>query len=150
MWAEIARYVPTFGDAVLSARDGVGYPYSLRCAPRLDAAGQIVRLAVPRGVDLRPGPASLLCHSHDERLWRLRSCNVRGTLERDEQGWLLRPSRFIPGGGTGGVLATLRLVRNLRRTAARYLATRGLPAPTVPWERIKEAKATAAGDGVEV
>ena len=150
MWAEIARYVPTFRDAVLSAPDGAGYPCSVRCAPRLDAAGRIVRVAVPPGVELRPGPASLLCHSHDEQLWHLRSCNVRGTLERDEQGWLLRPSRFIAGGGTGGALATLRLVRDLRRTAGRYLATRGLPAPVVPWERIKEAKATAAGDGVEV
>ena len=150
MWAEIAQYVPTFRDAVLTARDGSGHPYSLRCAPRLDATDRIVRVVVPRGVELRPGPASLLCHSHDERLWQLRSCNVRGTLERDEQGWLLRPSRFIPGGGTGGVLTTLRLVRDLRRTAARYLATRGLATPAVPWERIKEAKATAAGDGVEV
>ena len=151
MWAEIARYVPTFRDAVLSARDGSGHPCSVRCAPQLDAVGRIVRVAVPPGVELRPGPASLLCHSHDERLWHLRSCNVRGTLERDEQGWLLRPSQFIPGGGTGGVLATLRLVRDLRRTAARYLATRGLAAPAIPWERIKEAKAAAAagGDGVE-
>ena len=42
-------------------------------------------------------------------------------------------------------------VVDLRRTAARYLATHGLAAPTVPWERIKEAKAAAiGGDGVEV
>ena len=30
MWAEIARYFPTFRDAVLSAPDGAGYPFSVR------------------------------------------------------------------------------------------------------------------------
>lgn len=144
MWAEIAKHVPTFGSAVLTGTDAAGYPLSVRCTPRLDEATQSVLVALPPGADLRPGSASLLCHSHDERLWHLRSCNLRGTLEHDERGWLLRPRQFIPGGGIGGPLATLRTLREMRRTAARYLAKRGLPPPPIPWERVEEAKATAA------
>jgi CubicO group peptidase (beta-lactamase class C family) len=148
MWAEIVKHTSTFHDAVLSAPDTAGYPCSVRCRPGLDAAARVVRVTLPPGVELRPGPASLLCHSHDEELWGLRSCNVRGTLERDEQGWLLRPHQFIPGGGTGGALGTLRLIRDLRRTAARYLQKRGLPRPAIPWSALAEVKAAAkAGAG---
>lgn len=142
MWAEIVKYAPTFRDGVLSAPDHAGYPCSVRCRPGLDATAQVVRVTVPPGVALHPGPASLLCHSHDEQLWSLHSINVRGTLECDEQGWLLRPHQFIPGGGTGGILSMLKLIRDLRRTAARYLQKRGLPPPPIPWSSLAEVKAT--------
>ena len=86
MWAEIVKYLPTFETAVLSGTDATGYPFSVRCAPRPDHAAQVLHVAVPPGADLRPGPAGLLCHSHDERYWNLRSFNVRGTLEHDAGG----------------------------------------------------------------
>lgn len=145
MWAEIVKNTPGYRDAVLSAPDDSGYPCSVRCLPELDQAARVVRLALPPGVALQPGAASLLCHSHDENLWSLRSVNLRGSLERDERGWFLRPRQFIPGGGTGGLLGTLKQIRDLRRSAARYLAKRGLTAPTIPWARIAGAKVATAG-----
>jgi hypothetical protein len=145
MWAELVKYLPTFRSAVLSGTDAAGYPLSVRCTPRLDHAARVLRVAVPPGVELRPGPAGLLCHSHDERLWNLRSFNVRGVLERDGEGWVLRPVTFISGGGIGGPLAALRALRDMRRTAARYLARRGLATPAIPWEQINAAKAEATG-----
>lgn len=147
MWAEIVKYLPTFRSAVLTGTDPQGYPLSVRCMPEPDGAARVLRITLPPGVELRPGPAGLLCHSHDERLWTLRSFNVRGTLERDAGGWTLRPHQFIPGGGISGPLATIRTLRTLRKTAARYLARRGMVAPTIPWARIEAAKAEAKAAG---
>jgi len=126
MWSEIIRYLPEFKSAVLTGLDEAGYPFSVRCQPHADLSRYVLRAQVPEGCGIQPGPASLLCHKHDERLWNLRSFVLRGTLERDEQGWLLRPRQFIPGMGIGGLMGYVRYIRKCRRTARQYLEQRGL------------------------
>ena len=133
MWANISRYLPKFDSAVLSGLDAAGRPFSVRCRPQADSANQVLRLPLPEAAPLMPGPACLLFHKHDDRLWNLLSFVVRGRLERDEQGWVLRPSQFIPGVGIGGLMSYIRFLVDGRRTTNRYLRKRGLPRPRIPW-----------------
>ncbi len=143
MWDEIAEHLPGFESAVLTGLDAEGYPYSVRCRPRTDPVRRVLRVRLFEGIPVRPGPASLLCHSHDENLWNLKSFLVRGELGRDARGWKFHPQRFIPGAGIGGPASMLRLFAGSRRTARRYLERRGLPRPRVPWEEIIAIKARA-------
>lgn len=137
MWNEIGKYLPRFASAVLTGVDADGYPVSVRCQPQLDAAAQVVRLRAPADLGIQPGPAALLCHSHDERLWSLKGFAVRGTLELDGDDWILRPARFVPGVGLGSLLSVML---GARRRTRQYLKQRSLPRPSVPWDRLKALK----------
>jgi hypothetical protein len=143
MWAEIVRYHARFDSAVLTGRDAAGYPFSVRCVPRLDTATQTLRLTLSEGTMLVPGPTSLLWHSHDEELASLRNMNLRGTLERDAAGWFLRPVQLLPLMGLGNPLTAIPFIVGARRTTKRYLAKRGLSRPAIPWAKINDAKARA-------
>ncbi len=136
MWDDLVRHLADFPTAVLTAVDDTGYPFSVRCVPETDATMQTLRFGLREDTRIRVGPASLLCHRHDEQLWNLKSFMVRGCLERDAQGWVFRPYRFVPGAGIGGLLGLFRFVRDGRRRTRRYLEKRGLARPAVPWDRI--------------
>ncbi len=140
MWDEITQGLAQFPDAVLTAVDAEGYPLSIRCQPQVDAATKVLRVPTARGVDLQPGPASLLCHSHDENLWKLRAFLVRGRIERADGSLAFHPQKYIPGGGMGGPLGDLRTIVGARRTAKRYLTKRGLARPAIPWDKIKATR----------
>jgi hypothetical protein len=127
-----------FSSPILTGLDGDGYPFSIRCAPEVDEAQQVLRVSLPGWARIRQGPASLLCHGHNHLLWDLRSFMVRGTLEpTGGEIWLFRPSRFVPGIGTGGLAGMVRFALAKRRAARRYLERRGLPRPRVDWVQLK-------------
>lgn len=136
MWNDLLKHLPDFTSAVLTFVDAEGYPFSLRCQPQTDTPNRILRLKLPEYVNIQPGRAGLLCHRHDERLWNLKSFIVRGSLERDPQGWLFRPRQFTPGAGIGGMVAMVKFMLEGRRTAQRYLERRGMKPPAIPWEKI--------------
>jgi hypothetical protein len=141
MWPEIVRHLYQFESAVLSGLDEEGYPFSVRCRPYADASGaEALRIWLAPGTPFRPGPASLLCHSHDENLWNLKSFLVRGVLVKDAGGWSFEPNRFIPGMGIGGLPAMIRLFLGSRRKARRYLRERDLARPSIPWDEINAAR----------
>ena len=141
MWAEITRHLYEFESAVLSGLDEEGYPFSVRCRPYPDASGaEVLKIWLPPGTPVRPGPASLLCHSHDENLWNLKSFLVRGVLVKDAGGWSFEPGKFIPGVGIGGLPAMIRFFISSRRNASRYLKERNLARPSIPWDEINAAK----------
>ena len=144
MWPEIVTRLPRYSSAVLTGLDHGGDPVSVRCQPTLDQQAHVLRVQVPAGLGMAPGPAGLLCHRHNEQLWGLRSFLLRGTLERTGQGWVFRPRQLVPGMDTT-LLSNLRLLRNCRRTAKRYLAARGLRRPTIPWEHYAQLKDQASG-----
>jgi hypothetical protein len=144
MWPEIVRRLPRFPSAVLTGLDGAGVPVSVRCQPTLHDHAQVLRVLVPDELGLAPGPAGLLCHRHDEQLWGLNSFLLRGTLERTGHGWVFRPRQLVPGMDTTPV-SNLRLLRNGRRTAKRYLAARALRRPTMPWDHYKQLREQASG-----
>lgn len=141
MWGEISRHLKGFETAVLNGCDAEGYPYSIRCRPTTDPSAEILRLDLPEGSALRPGPASLLCHEHDEKLWNQKAFLVRGRLSRDEEsGWSFVPERFIPGVGIGDARGMARFLIGARRSAGAYLRERGLARPRVPWDELAAIK----------
>jgi hypothetical protein len=146
MWPDIVKRLPRFASAVLTGLDADGDPLSLRCRPTLDHHAQLLRVAVPDGLGIVPGPAGLLCHRHDEQLWGLESFLLRGTLQQTDHDWVFRPRQLVPGMDTRP-LSNLRLLRNGRRTAKRYLAARGLRRPRIPWDHYAQLKDRASGRG---
>jgi len=141
VWDEITRHLAGFESAVLTGLDAGGYPYSVRCQPRPDPDARNLRIRLPDHAPIQPGPASLLCHRHDENLWNLKSFLVRGTLVREGEAWAFHQRRFVPAAGIGGPLGVLRFVVGSRGNAKRYLKRRGLSRPRIPWKEINAIKA---------
>lgn len=140
MWAEIEKYLPQFESAVLNARDAEGYPYSVRCGPEHDRPAGILRIDLAGRTDVQPGPASLLCHSHDEKLWNQKIFLLRGRLEVTGEGHAFRPEKFVPSIGTGGPIGMVRMLLGVRKASAAYLKKRGLARPRIPWGEIEALK----------
>ncbi len=145
MWDEITKHLSDFQSAVLTGVDAEGYTFSARCQPRSDSETRTLRVQLPPGAPIQPGPASLLCHQHDENLWNLKSFLVRGVLVREAGGWSFEPRQFIPGAGIGGLPAVARFFMGSRRRAGRYLKKRDLSRPRIPWDEINAIKAEALG-----
>ncbi|HTD20744.1 MAG TPA: hypothetical protein VK667_14560 [Ktedonobacteraceae bacterium] len=148
MWDKITKQLSKYESAVLTGRDAQGYPFSVRCMPQVDIHAQMLRVQLPPGVLLQPGPASLLCHRHNELLWDMESFLLRGNLVQvqDEQGWNFLPQQFIPGTpgtGVGAIISSLRWLLTSRQSARRYLEKRNLPRPSIPWSEIMEVKEQA-------
>lgn len=141
MWDKLVKGLAMFSSAVVTGVDANGYPFSFRCVPQIDEAEQVLRIHLPASVRIQPGRAGLMCHSHDEQMWNLKNFVVHGDLEFQADGWVFRPRRFIPGGGVGGPLSDMKMMLNASRSAKRYLAKRGLPRPTIPWDAIKTLRA---------
>lgn len=141
MWDELPEYLALFSSAIVTGTDAEGYPVSVRCTPQVDHARQVLHVQWPQDAPIQPGPAGLLCHSHDEGLWNLKSFIARGRLEREANGWIFHPRQLVPGAGFGGLLGFIRWIMSCRRAARQYLKSRGLPRPAIPWEAIKALRA---------
>jgi len=140
MWTEIEKYLPEFESAVLNARDAEGYPYSIRCHTEQNRLAGIIGIDLPEETSLQPGPASLLCHSHDEEVWNQKIFLLRGSLEETHDGHVFRPEKFVPSIGTGGPIGMVRMVLGVRKASAAYLKKRGLARPRIPWGEIEAVK----------
>ncbi len=140
MWDELLKQLRRYESAVITGLGDDGYPFSWRCTPHPDQMQKVLRIDVPPGAPVTPGPAGLLCHRHDERMWNQRSFLVRGRLS-SAGGWAFVPERLIPGEGARGLLGTLSILRKARRAAREYLQRRGIPPPPIPWAAINEDKA---------
>jgi hypothetical protein len=141
MWHDLTAALARFPDAVLTGCGGGGYPASGRCRPRPDPTTQVLRITPILGLDLAAGPASLLCHSHNQRLWALRSFLARGVLTQtgsdDTAEWVFTPTGLSMGTGMTGPVGDVRGFLAARRRAARYLSERDLVRPAIPWARLR-------------
>ena len=133
--AEMHERLARFDGAVLSGLDDDGRPVALRGRARVE--GERVLWPATPGTGLTAGPAALLCHSHDEKLWNLRSFQARGRIDRDDDGWEFRAHRVVDGTGMSGPLGDLAAFVAARRRAGRYLARRGVERPRVDWAALK-------------
>ena len=140
MWDEIEKYLPQFESAVLNARDGEGYPYSVRCRPEQDRPAGTLRIDLAGGTNVQAGPASLLYHSHDEKLWNQKIFLLRGMLEETGDGHVFRPEKFVPSIGTAGPLGAVSIVLGMRKATAGYLNRRNLVRPRIPWAEVADLK----------
>ncbi len=143
MWNEIVKHLGKFPSAVLTGIDADGYPFSLRCTPQLDDSRKVLLIARSGAALIQTGPAGLLCHSHNDQLWEIKSIQILGRLEQAGQNWVLHPERFIPGGGIQGQISQMQILWKARSDAKKYLQKRGLPWPKVRWEGFQATKAEA-------
>ncbi len=130
MWASAARWIGKFEEGVVNALDERGYPLSVRqTSLPYDGATGRMRVVIPENLGAQEGRASLLCHTHDEKLWNLRSILLHGRLERESGAWVFVTTSFTPP-------SVLQMLRNVRKAATKYLADRGLPTPEVNYEAV--------------
>jgi Pyridoxamine 5'-phosphate oxidase len=152
--APLPRFLPLTGPGavlsdyptlVLGTRDCDGTPrlQRVRIAGRI---GHDLVVDLPDGY-IRPGPASLLGHAHDENLWHLSSAVLLGEIVSSRGRWLFRPTRAVVGGArSGGPLAQLRALHAMRRTAAGYLARHGMSRPAVAWAEFEAIRRSVPGE----
>jgi hypothetical protein len=126
------RQLPGYRSAVLATVDEHNAPYLLRVRPEVDSDSGTFLLDVPPGAQPRSGPASMLCHSHDAKLWSLRSFIVVGHLEERDGRWALTCHRYVPG-MSRNPLRAVAMVRRCRRTSRDYLQRRQLSTLSVMW-----------------
>jgi hypothetical protein len=137
VWAEAAKWLGKFDEAVLTVLDADGYPASIRVDTRTyDAATG--RLPAPLPGVLRPaeGPANLLCHYHDEKMWKLKAIHVKGRLEKRDGEWDFVTTSFKPP----SKLELFAFLKGTGTSAQRYLDKRGLNRPAVNWDSVNELK----------
>jgi hypothetical protein len=127
-----ARHLVGYRSAVLASLDEAGTPWLTRLRPDIDADSRVFVLDVSPGDQMRPGPASLLCHSHDAKLWNLWSFLAIGELEERDGRWALECSRYVSGMSRSPLQAA-RMVRRCRRTSRSYLERRHLSGRSVMW-----------------
>jgi hypothetical protein len=137
VWDEAAKWLNKFPEAVLTVIDGNGYPASVRVSTSgYDKASGELAVSLPAAIDGAAGPASLLCHSHDEKLWNLQMIMINGALAKRNDAWIFRTESFK----APSKLAVVDFIRNARRSAQKYLDRRGLPRPQVNWAEVKEVQ----------
>jgi hypothetical protein len=145
MWRSLTRLLAQYNSAVVTLVGADGYPVSFRCRPTVDLVDRVLLIDPPASAPVQAGRVGMLCHSHNERLWKLRSFHVRGALVPRGDRWALVPERLTLGMGHGGPRAQIRLVRTGKRTAAAYLERRGWEAPPIDWHRFDDIKREVFG-----
>ena len=137
MWAEAAKWLAKFPEAVVTAVDTDGYPVSIRqTAPHYDAETGQMPVAWPPDLTVAEGPATILCHSHDEKAWNLKAMQIKGRLERRAGEWTFISTAFTPPSGM--LIAFWQFSKNGRAATRRYLDKRGITPPTVNWDAIHD------------
>ena len=142
-YAQLARKLPPFRSGVLSWSAGAEPPVVRRVRLSADPVEQQLRLTTLGGAQPPTGPASLLAHYHDEKMWDLRQTAALGQVVAAGDGVAFRPERLLPAPAfDAGPLARLSLLRDLRRTGRRYLERRQLSRPRVAWDEFKRLQPT--------
>jgi len=139
--SELARALDDFPSAVLTVIDSDGYPVSIRCTAAYHTTGLVIR-PVPGWVELEPGRACLMGHSHNQDLWDLCAVLSRGSLVEMRGTFEFRPETFSRTSG-GSIVEFISWFRRARRAAKTYLRRSGIDRPRVPWALIAAAKSDA-------
>jgi hypothetical protein len=137
MWSEAAKRLAGYDEAVVTAVDPAGYPVSIRqAAPCYEPGTGEFTVEWPSLLAVTEGPATVLCHSHDEKLWNIKQLQIKGRLERRAGQWVFVSTELRPSPASQlGIF--LRLARDMRKSGKRYLDRRGLEKPKVNWEALK-------------
>jgi hypothetical protein len=136
MWHQTAKWLSRFPELVVTAMSANGYPVSVRHQSlRYDARTGELPFAISEHLAMVVGPANVLAHYHDEKLWHLRAMQIRGRVERRGSDWVFISAAVTPP-PRGQIRTLWRLASTLRRSADRYLAKRGLTRPDVNWAAV--------------
>jgi hypothetical protein len=140
MWAEAAKWLNKFDEAVLTGVDAEGYPVSIRVNPRdYDATTGTLTASFPAALPVAEGPANVLAHTHDEKMWHLNMIQIKGRLESRDGGWVFQSTNF----NAPSKLAFVEFLRGISAAANKYLDKRGLKRPPVNWSAVKEIQRRA-------
>jgi hypothetical protein len=141
VWAEAAKWLAKFDEAVSTVLDTDGYPVSIRVDTRsYDAAtGQLPAELVGQ-LGCVEGPANLLCHYHDEKMWNIKAIQIKGRIEKRNSGWVFQSTVF----NAPSKLAMVSALRGASTSAQKYLDKRGLTRPAVNWVAIREIQHRAS------
>jgi len=140
VWTEAAKWLGKFDEAVMTMLDSDGYPVSVRVDSRsYDAATGELPATLPGALHIVDGPANLLCHYHDEKLWKLNAISIKGRLENRNGSWVFASTAF----NAPSKLALLSFIKGVRTAAQKYLDKRGLDRPDVDWAAVKEVQRRA-------
>ena len=143
MWTEAAKWLGKFDGAVLTTLDADGYPASVRVdSAAYDAATGELPASLPTELRIVDGPANLLCHYHDEKLWKLNMISIKGRVENRDGSWVFATTAF----NAPGKLAMLSFLKGVRVAGQKYLDKRGLGRPQVNWAAVKEIARRAKAD----
>ncbi|OBF34238.1 hypothetical protein A5724_16935 [Mycobacterium sp. ACS1612] len=135
MWAEAAKWLAKFGETVVTGVDEDGYPVSVRVATSgYDSATGALPVHFPPELRILEGPANLLSHSHDDKMWHLQMIQIKGRIERRGERWVFQSTHF----DAPSKLAFLQFLRSNNASAQKYLDKRGLKRPAVNWAAVKE------------
>jgi hypothetical protein len=135
--ADAAKWLGKFDEAVLTVLDADGYPASVRVDTRTyDGATGRLPAELPDVLRAVEGPANLLCHYHDEKMWKLKAIQVKGRLEKRDDEWDFVTTAFSPP----SKLAVVAFLKGTRTAAQKYLDKRGLERPEVNWVAVNEIK----------
>jgi hypothetical protein len=135
VWAEAAKWLSKFDEAVLTGLDADGYPISVRVkAGDYDATTGSLPASFPSALRVVEGPANVLAHSHDEKMWHLNMIQIKGRLESRDGGWVFQSTNF----DAPSKLAFIQFVRRNSAAAHKYLDKRGIKRPQVNWSAVKE------------
>jgi hypothetical protein len=141
VWAEAAKWLGKFDEAVLTGVDEDGYPISVRVNSRnYDATTGRLTAQFPPALHVAEGPANLLAHSHDEKLWHLNAIQIRGRLQSRDGGWVFQSTNF----NAPSKLVFFQFLANARTAAQKYLDKRGLQRPPINWSAVKEIQRRAS------
>jgi hypothetical protein len=141
VWAEAAKWLAKFDEAVLTGLDADGYPISIRVSPRnYDATTGSLPATLPSALHVVEGPANLLCHTHNEKMWHLNAIHIKGRLESRDGEWVFQSSNF----DAPSKLAFLQFLAGTRTSGQKYLDKRGLKRPPINSSAIKEVQRRGA------
>ncbi|MEO8607212.1 MAG: hypothetical protein ABI690_04990 [Chloroflexota bacterium] len=142
-----AAILEAYPSAVISLVGTDGYPLSLRCNPVVDKTQGVLKIQLPDNLPLAAGDASLLCHSHNEELFDLRSVTIEGRLEKMGDIWQFRATKLTQVMGRSKFLEFIQdVILKPRRNTKRYLEKAHLPRPSIDWARLKALAAEADKD----
>jgi hypothetical protein len=138
LYDDLAAILEEYPSAVISLVGDDGYPLSLRCNLILNHADAIFNIQLPANLPLADGEASLLCHSHNEQLFDLRSVTIEGRLEKTGDMWQFHATKMTQVMGRSKFLEFIQdVIIKPRRNTKKYLRKANLPRPKISWARLK-------------
>ncbi|MEA2467191.1 MAG: hypothetical protein QOJ57_1317, partial [Thermoleophilaceae bacterium] len=128
--AELGRL---YGTAALAWVAPDGFPFAVRVPVAVERRERVIRIEEePAGAPLRPGPACVTAHDHDDQLTWTRNFQVRGDLlHQGLREWVVVPNRVVhgfelpPAGALTRAMSNYRKIKRFRRIARRERERRG-------------------------
>ncbi len=143
MWRLAAESLIRFPEVIVTAMSNEGYPVSVRQrSPRYDGRTGEMPVRIPESVAVAAGPANILAHYHDEKLWNLHMMQIKGYLEKRQEDWVFVSTAFTPP-AQGQLRSLWQMAKAMRSGSRRYLAMRRLERPRVNWAVVKRLQRQA-------